>query len=125
MKTFPKINNCSFQVTVGRLHFAETTSNNMRKKGKPNPSQKYFQLVVGLEAVTAGINSARTPLEVARIASERVIVRASNPGQFEADNEPPWTRDLTSDTVYHMGELFSLLLISIIKSWFANFILKI
>ena len=97
----------------------------MRKKGKPNPSQKYFQLVVSLEAVTAGINSARTPLEVARIASERVIVRASNPGQFEADNEPPWTRDLTSDTVYHMGELFSPLLISIIKSWFANFILKI
>ena len=35
-----------FQITVGRLHFAETTSNNMRKKGKPNPSQKYFQLVV-------------------------------------------------------------------------------
>ena len=36
----------AFQVTVGRLHFAETTSNNMRKKGKPNPAQKYFQLVV-------------------------------------------------------------------------------
>jgi hypothetical protein len=34
------------KVTVGRLHFAETTSNNMRKKGKPNPAQKYFQLVV-------------------------------------------------------------------------------
>ncbi len=44
--------NC-LQVTVGRLHFAETTSNNMRKKGKPNPSQKYFQLVVrsGLDIV--------------------------------------------------------------------------
>ena len=36
------------KVTVGRLHFAETTSNNMRKKGKPNPAQKYFQLVVSL-----------------------------------------------------------------------------
>jgi hypothetical protein len=34
------------KVTVGRLHFAETTSNNMRKKGKPNPAQKYFQLAV-------------------------------------------------------------------------------
>ena len=34
------------KVAVGRLHFAETTSNNMRKKGKPNPAQKYFQLVV-------------------------------------------------------------------------------
>lgn len=98
-------NGCSFQVTVGRLHFAETTSNNMRKKGKPNPSQKYFQLIVSLEAVTVGINNARTQLETARIASERVIVRASNPGQFEADNEPPWTRDLSSDTVYHMGRV--------------------
>ena len=97
--------NCNFQVTVGRLHFAETTSNNMRKKGKPNPSQKYFQLIVSLEAVTVGINSARTQYETARMASERLIVRASNPGQFEADNEPPWTRDLSSDAVYHMGEL--------------------
>ena len=25
---------CNFQVTVGRLHYAETTSNNMRKKGR-------------------------------------------------------------------------------------------
>ena len=76
----------------------------MRKKGKPNPSQKYFQLIVSLEAVTVGINSARTQYETARMASERLIVRASNPGQFEADNEPPWIRDLSSDAVYRMGE---------------------
>ena len=78
----------------------------MRKKGKPNPSQKYFQLVVSLEAVTVGINNTRTQLETARMASERVIVRASNPGQFEPDNEPPWTRDQSSDTVFHMGNFF-------------------
>ena len=41
-----KLASGSLQVTVGRLHFAETTTNNMRKKGKPNPAQKYFQLVV-------------------------------------------------------------------------------
>ena len=29
------------KVTVGRLHFSETTANNMRKKGKPNPDQRY------------------------------------------------------------------------------------
>ena len=40
------IGQSTLQVTVGRLHFAETTSNNMRKKGKPNPAQKFFQLVV-------------------------------------------------------------------------------
>ena len=38
------------KVTVGRLHFSETTTNNMRKKGKPNPDQRYFLLVVSLNA---------------------------------------------------------------------------
>lgn len=28
------------KVTLGRLHFSETTANNMRKKGKPNPDQR-------------------------------------------------------------------------------------
>ena len=42
------------KVSVGRLHFAETTSNNMRKKGKPNPAQKYFQLVVSLDSMLFG-----------------------------------------------------------------------
>ncbi|GAB1295583.1 Myelin regulatory factor-like protein [Apodemus speciosus] len=28
------------KVTLGRLHFGETTANNMRKKGKPNPDQR-------------------------------------------------------------------------------------
>ena len=93
-----------YQVTVGRLHFAETTSNNMRKKGKPNPAQKYFQLVVSLEAVVVGLNNKKSHFEVARLASEKVIVRASNPGQFESDNEPPWTRDMSSDAIFHMGK---------------------
>ncbi|KAK2102258.1 hypothetical protein P7K49_019925 [Saguinus oedipus] len=30
------------KVTLGRLHFSETTANNMRKKGKPNPDQRYW-----------------------------------------------------------------------------------
>lgn len=28
------------KVTIGRLHFSETTTNNMRKKGRPNPDQR-------------------------------------------------------------------------------------
>ena len=128
------VSTSTLQITVGRLHFAETTSNNMRKKGKPNPAQKYFQLVVrsclfssdsyfsnatvtyhfyilqvALEAIVIGSNGKRHEYEVARMASEKVIVRASNPGQFEADNEPPWTRDLTSETLYHMGNLMKKL----------------
>lgn len=64
------------KVTVGRLHFSETTSNNMRKKGRPNPEQRYFQLVVGLHAHT---HSGNFP--VISHGSERIIVRASNPGE--------------------------------------------
>lgn len=61
------------KVTVGRLHFSETTSNNMRKKGRPNPEQRYFQLVVGLHAHT---HSGHFP--VVSHGSERIIVRVSN-----------------------------------------------
>lgn len=42
--------NLQQQLTIGRLHFFETTANNMRKKGKPNPDQRYFKLVVGVYA---------------------------------------------------------------------------
>lgn len=60
------------KITVGRLHFSETTSNNMRKKGRPNPEQRYFQLVVGLHAHT---HSGNFP--VISQGSERIIVRVS------------------------------------------------
>lgn len=37
--------NTNIKTKVCRLHFTETTANNMRKRGKPNPEQKYFCLV--------------------------------------------------------------------------------
>lgn len=58
------------KITVGRLHFSETTSNNMRKKGKPNPDQRYFYLVVGLKA-HCGDNA----YPITAHASEKIIVR--------------------------------------------------
>ncbi|XP_062246655.1 myelin regulatory factor isoform X2 [Platichthys flesus] len=88
------------KVTVGRLHFSETTANNMRKKGKPNPDQRYFMLVVALNA-----QSHSQTYTVAAQASERIIVRASNPGQFESDNEVLWQRGQLSDSVYHHGRV--------------------
>ena len=33
------------RVSIGRLHFSETTLNNMRKKGRPNPEQRYVYII--------------------------------------------------------------------------------
>ncbi|XP_028677744.2 myelin regulatory factor-like protein [Erpetoichthys calabaricus] len=82
------------KVTLGRLHFSETTANNMRKKGKPNPDQRYFMLVVGLYAA----HQDHKLLLTAHM-SEKIIVRASNPGQFENDSDMLWHRGQTPDSV--------------------------
>ena len=59
------------KVTVHRLHFSETTANNQRKNGRPNPDQKYFLLIVKLIARTDG---GEDPV-VQAYQSEKVIVR--------------------------------------------------
>ncbi|XP_017350307.1 myelin regulatory factor-like protein isoform X1 [Ictalurus punctatus] len=86
------------KITLGRLHFSETTANNMRKKGKPNPDQRYFLLVVGLYATV----KEKSYLLVANV-SERIIVRASNPGQFENDSEALWIKGQTPDSLVCQG----------------------
>ncbi|XP_021360927.1 myelin regulatory factor-like isoform X3 [Mizuhopecten yessoensis] len=88
------------KVTVGRLHFSETTSNNMRKKGRPNPDQRYFQL-----SVTLCAHSGENSYMVAANASERLIVRASNPGQFDSDVDVLWQKAQTPNGVYHEGRV--------------------
>ncbi|KAM9468379.1 myelin regulatory factor-like protein isoform 2-T2 [Clarias gariepinus] len=86
------------KITLGRLHFSETTANNMRKKGKPNPDQRYFLMVVGLFATV----KEKSYLLVANV-SERIIVRASNPGQFENDSEVLWLKGQTPDSMVCQG----------------------
>ncbi|XP_058538122.1 myelin regulatory factor-like protein isoform X1 [Neofelis nebulosa] len=88
------------KITLGRLHFSETTANNMRKKGKPNPDQRYFMLVVGLYAA----NQDQFYLLSAHI-SERIIVRASNPGQFENDSDALWQRGQVPESVVCHGRV--------------------
>ncbi|XP_071590453.1 myelin regulatory factor-like protein [Heliangelus exortis] len=88
------------KVTLGRLHFSETTANNMRKKGKPNPDQRYFRLVVGLYAVSQD----QFYLLSANV-SEKIIVRASNPGQFENDNDVLWQRGHVPETIVCHGRV--------------------
>ncbi|XP_072948482.1 uncharacterized protein [Epargyreus clarus] len=89
------------KVTVGRLHFAETTNNNMRKKGRPNPDQRHFQLVVALRAHTT-----QADFIIAAHASDRIIVRASNPGQFESDcTENWWQRGVSDNSVHFNGRV--------------------
>ncbi|CAI2333913.1 unnamed protein product [Caenorhabditis sp. 36 PRJEB53466] len=77
------------KVTVPRLHFSETTLNNQRKKFRSNPEQKYFLLVVRLFA-SIGDESVL----IQSYGSEKVIVRATNPGSFEPpDSDVAWQRN--------------------------------
>ncbi|XP_068163357.1 myelin regulatory factor-like protein [Antennarius striatus] len=89
------------KVTLGRLHFSETTANNMRKKGKPNPDQRYFQMVVGLYTAV-GVDQT---FLLTALVSEKIIVRASNPGQFEVDSDTVWQRGVQQDAVVCQGRV--------------------
>eukprot|EP00730_Choanoeca_flexa_P001087 TRINITY_DN10474_c0_g1_i2.p1 TRINITY_DN10474_c0_g1~~TRINITY_DN10474_c0_g1_i2.p1 ORF type:complete len:900 (+),score=244.75 TRINITY_DN10474_c0_g1_i2:41-2701(+) len=83
---------------VSRLHFSETTANNMRKKGKPNPNQRHFCLHVKLMAMTDG-----DAICVAKCVSGPVIVRASNPGQYDNEGDTHWRlgRGVPNAVVHH------------------------
>eukprot|EP00049_Salpingoeca_infusionum_P018265 m.356449 g.356449 ORF g.356449 m.356449 type:complete len:676 (+) comp17546_c0_seq1:425-2452(+) len=98
---FKTIPNEVCTVKVGRLHFGEPTANNMRKRGRINPEQRYFALVVTIAAKTEGGHFYST----ASLISDRIIVRASNPRQFENDQtaESLWEAGDNPHTITHFG----------------------
>lgn len=91
----------SVRQTIARLHFAETTANNIRRKGRPNPEQRYFRLAVLLEAEV----SPGETYTLAAMRSERIVVRSSNPSQFEYDGEALWIPGADAESVCHMGRV--------------------
>ena len=86
--------------TIGRLHFNETTANNMRKRGKPNPDQRFFALVVSFNAMAGG-----KMYPISSQMSGKLIVRASNPGHFETDTSQLWAKGQTVNSVCHVGSV--------------------
>jgi len=88
-----------YRTTFSRLHFCETTANNMRKKGKPNPEQRYFKLLVELHATTADDKL----VTIFCLESDRIIVRASNPGQFDGETDMKWVKGKVADSIVHHG----------------------
>ena len=75
-------------------------------------------MVAALEAVVVGPNNTKVEVPIFCLATERIIVRvsltlspyhlppqASNPGLFEPEQEASWTKQGSSDTVYHMGKV--------------------
>lgn len=64
----------------------------------------FFSWQVALEAVPVSPESIDgKQLTLVSLASEKIIVRASNPGQFEPDTEVTWQRDPIGETIFHMG----------------------
>ena len=89
-------NICSF--SIGRLHFSQTTANNIRKRGLPNVDQRYFALVATLYAK---IGSSVLP--VAAHISDHLVVRASNPAQFEQQANVAWVEGTQLHSIHHTG----------------------
>jgi hypothetical protein len=91
------------KVVVPRLHFSETTANNMRKRGKPNPDQRYFQLVVSLCA-----HHNNTRFVVAAQSSDKIIVRVCCISVLKSFLKQPLFALTTIGIVVLNKEIFSL-----------------
>lgn len=90
-------------MTFNRLHFSETTANNMRKKGKPNPDQRHFILLIEFHVLADDESEEGTYRTVHLQKSQKIIVRASNPGQFDGEVDMKWVKGKVPDSIVHYG----------------------
>ncbi|XP_056604787.1 myelin regulatory factor-like protein isoform X2 [Triplophysa dalaica] len=82
-------------------HFITIEQSQSDRSKKPFLPIKYFMMVVGLYAT---VSEEKSFLLVANV-SERLIVRASNPGQFENDTDVLWQRGQAPETVVCHGRI--------------------
>ncbi|KAM7396808.1 hypothetical protein PAMP_019819 [Pampus punctatissimus] len=92
-----KLNGVKVEAMNQSISVEQSQSDRSKRPFKP---VLYFMLVVALHA-----QSHSQTYTVAAHVSERIIVRASNPGQFESDNEVLWQRGQLPDSVYHHGRV--------------------
>ncbi|EGD75947.1 hypothetical protein PTSG_00654 [Salpingoeca rosetta] len=91
------------RLSIGRLHFSQPTANNMRRHGGLNPDQRFFALAVNLVAICD-----HDPVPISSMLSDRIVVRGSNPRQFESDpketqHHKPWYKGQTRHSACHFG----------------------
>ncbi|KAL0968851.1 hypothetical protein UPYG_G00272690 [Umbra pygmaea] len=92
-----KLNGVKLEAMNQSINVEQSQSDRSKRPFKP---VLYFMLVVALQA-----QAHNQSFTVAAQVSERIIVRASNPGQFESDSEVLWQRGQLPDSVYHHGRV--------------------
>jgi len=90
------------KLTIPRLHFSKTTSNNIRRHGKPNPKQQHFALVLSLVGTVGGTRVCLCALE-----SDRIIVRASNLNIFNetTQHSNQWSASSVPHSIHYNGNV--------------------
>ncbi|KAF3859718.1 hypothetical protein F7725_022117, partial [Dissostichus mawsoni] len=86
------------KVTLGRLHFSETTSNNMRKKGKPNPDQRY-----GGWSLRCSERRRNLPPHGFNVDSEQQLRRITQMRIVEFDYKPEFASNMGIDHTHQTG----------------------
>ena len=64
-----------------------------------------FEAVVVRAGANKSGGSDVETIPLHQMMSENIIVRASNPGQFESDSDNIWSKDCATGAIYHAGKM--------------------